>query len=93
MSDLYDTDVLTWSERQAALLQRVAAGERINDQVDWPNVIEEIESVGRSELHAIESLLFQTSRPRRGRSPATCPHGAATRVASGCRPVACIGPR
>lgn len=59
MSDLYDTDVLTWSERQAALLQRVAAGERINDQVDWPNVIEEIESVGRSELHAIESLLFQ----------------------------------
>src|SRR5438270_13014652 len=44
----YDTDILTWSERQAALLRRIAAGERINDEVDWPNVVEEIESVGRS---------------------------------------------
>ena len=24
----YDTDILTWSERQAALLRRVAAGSR-----------------------------------------------------------------
>ena len=58
MSD-YDTDILTWSERQAALLRRVGAGEKVNDQVDWENVIEEIESVGRSELHAVESLLTQ----------------------------------
>ena len=36
----YDTDILIWSERQAALLRRVAAGERVNDQVDWENVIE-----------------------------------------------------
>jgi hypothetical protein len=47
MADIYDTDILTWSERQAALLRRMAAGERINDQVNWQNVIEEIESVGR----------------------------------------------
>lgn len=59
MSDLYDTDVVTWSERQAALLRRVAAGERINDQVDWENVIEEVESVGQSQIDAVESLLFQ----------------------------------
>jgi hypothetical protein len=58
MSD-YGTDILTWSERQAALLRRVGAGEKVNDQVDWENVIEEIESVGRSELHAVESLLTQ----------------------------------
>jgi Domain of unknown function DUF29 len=58
MSD-YDTDILTWSERQAALLRRVGVGEKVNDQVDWENVIEEIESVGRSELHAVESLLTQ----------------------------------
>jgi hypothetical protein len=58
MSD-YDTDILTWSERQAALLRRVGAGEKVNDQVDWENVVEEIESVGRSELHAVESLLIQ----------------------------------
>ena len=42
MSD-YDTDILTWSERQAALLRRVGVGEKVNDQVDWENVIEEIE--------------------------------------------------
>lgn len=56
MSD-YDSDLLTWSERQAALLRRVAGGERINDQVDWEHVVEEIESVGQSQLDAVESLL------------------------------------
>ncbi len=58
MSD-YDTDVLTWSERQSTLLRRLAAGERVNDRIDWENVIEEIESVGRSEVSAIEGWLFQ----------------------------------
>jgi hypothetical protein len=44
MSDLYDADILEWSERQAALLRRVAAGDRSNDNApDWPNIIEEIE--------------------------------------------------
>jgi len=60
MSDLYEADILDWSERQAALLRRIAAGERVNDEApDWPNIIEEIESVGRSELRACESLLVQ----------------------------------
>ncbi len=60
MSDLYDTDVLSWSERQAAFLRRIAAGERVNDpDLDWPNIIEEVESVGRSDLHAVESWLTQ----------------------------------
>ena len=45
MSNLYDTDILAWSERQADLLRRVAAGERANDQVDWGNVAEEIEDI------------------------------------------------
>ena len=35
----------------------MAAGERVDDQVDWPNVIEEIESVGRAELRAVRSAL------------------------------------
>ena len=56
MSD-YDTDVVTWSQRQAALLRRVASGERINDQVDWENVVEEIESVGQSQVDAVESAV------------------------------------
>jgi hypothetical protein len=58
MSD-YGTDILLWSERQADLLRRLAAGERVNDQVDWENVAEEVESVGRDQLHAVESLLVQ----------------------------------
>jgi hypothetical protein len=59
MSDLYETDIVTWSERQAALLRRLAAGEQVNEQIDWDNVVEEIESVGRSEVKAVRSALFQ----------------------------------
>ena len=59
MSD-YDTDIVTWSERQAGLLRRRAAGELINDvEVDWPNIAEEIEAVGQSQVDQIESWLFQ----------------------------------
>jgi len=55
MSQLYDDDILLWSEQQAALLRRLANGERVNDQLDWENLIEEIETSGRSELRAVES--------------------------------------
>ena len=55
MGDLYDADILEWSEQQAALLRRLAAGERVNDQVDWQNLIEEVEDVGRSQLSAVRS--------------------------------------
>jgi hypothetical protein len=59
MSDLYDDDILWWSEQQAELLRRVAAGERVNDQVDWNNIIDEVESLGRSETRACTSALVQ----------------------------------
>jgi Domain of unknown function DUF29 len=56
----YDDDILIWSEEQAALLRRVAAGERFKDGgPDWENIIEEIESVGSDQLRAVESLLLQ----------------------------------
>jgi hypothetical protein len=59
MSD-YDTDILVWSERQGELLRRRAARELINEaDLDWPNIAEEIESVGRSQLSAVRSLLRQ----------------------------------
>jgi hypothetical protein len=58
MSD-YDTDILLWSERQGALLRRIGAGEQVNDQVDWENVAEEVESVGRSQLAVARSLLIR----------------------------------
>jgi hypothetical protein len=57
MSD-YDTDVYAWSLRQGALLRRLAAGERVNDaDIDWPNIAEEIETVGRSERGAVASCI------------------------------------
>ena len=60
MSGEYDADILQWSEHQAALLRRHAAGERINSaELDWDNIVEEIESVGREQLHAVELLLVQ----------------------------------
>ena len=54
--DLYDRDILAWSQRQAELLRRVAHGERVND-VDWEHVVEEIEDVGLSQLNAVRSYL------------------------------------
>lgn len=54
--DLYDRDILAWSETQAALLRRVAKGERVND-LDWEHLVEEIEDVGLSELRAVEGFL------------------------------------
>jgi hypothetical protein len=59
MADLYDEDILEWSERQARLLRGVAAGRPGNEAPDWANVIEEIESVGRSQLYTVRSLLVQ----------------------------------
>lgn len=54
---LYERDALAWAERQADLLRRLAAGERVNEEVDWPNVIEEVQDVGRSALRSCRSLL------------------------------------
>jgi Domain of unknown function DUF29 len=59
MSGVNDTDIVVWSAEQAALLRRLAAGERVHDQLDWMNVIEEIESVGNEQFHAVSSLLVQ----------------------------------
>jgi len=56
---LYEHDALAWADRQADLLRRLAAGERVNDAVDWPNVIEELQDVGLSELRSCQSLLLQ----------------------------------
>jgi len=54
MNDLYAEDILTWSEQQAALLRRRSA-----NALDWDNLAEEIEDLGRSQLRAVESHLIQ----------------------------------
>jgi hypothetical protein len=45
-SDLCGDDIHLWSERQGALLRRLAAGEDVSNQVDWPHLVEEIEHRG-----------------------------------------------
>lgn len=59
MSDaLYDTDFVTWTERQAAAL-RDAAGRGSNLPIDWENLAEEIEDAGREIRNKVGSLACQ----------------------------------
>ena len=54
-SNLYDTDILTWSERQAELLRRRATGELVNyADLDWPNIAEEVGPVSLTARVDIE---------------------------------------
>ena len=55
----YISDILTWSDQQAALLQRLADGENVLDHVDWEYVIAEVQSAGRRQLETVKSLLVQ----------------------------------
>jgi hypothetical protein len=59
MADLYNEDIVLWSERQADALRRRAANE-----IDWENVAEEIEDVGRSEINATLSQIDNILRHR-----------------------------
>jgi hypothetical protein len=58
MSDLYDEDFTLWTEQQAALLRRRAAGDLVNDaELDWRNLAEEIESVGGNTRRELRNRL------------------------------------
>jgi hypothetical protein len=48
MSDLYETDFAAWSAEQARAI-RDAGRRGVNEPIDWENVAEEIENLGRSE--------------------------------------------
>jgi hypothetical protein len=50
-------DILTWSEEQAVLLRR-----RDANALDWDNLAEEVEDLGKAELNACRSLLRQAMR-------------------------------
>ncbi|MEQ1619725.1 MAG: DUF29 domain-containing protein [Terricaulis sp.] len=52
MTDLYDKDTYTWALQQADALRRRSANE-----IDWENVAEEMESVGKSEARELSSRL------------------------------------
>jgi len=58
MSDLYEADFNLWTEHQAALLRRRAAGELVNEaELDWLNIAEEIESVGANTRRELRNRL------------------------------------
>ena len=52
MSNLYDTDFVRWTETQRDLLT-----EQRFDLLDLANLIEEIDSLGRSQQHSVKSHL------------------------------------
>jgi len=47
LKSLYETDTVAWSEQQAAALRAAARGGS-SQPLDWENLAEEIESLGRS---------------------------------------------
>jgi hypothetical protein len=55
-SAAYDEDFYAWTQAQAAEIRRAGA-ERNNAPIDWQNVAEEIECMGRSEWSEIDSRL------------------------------------
>ena len=52
--DNYETDYYQWTLEQVEALR-----ERNLDKLDWENIIEEIESLGRSDCNAVSSLLMR----------------------------------
>jgi hypothetical protein len=59
MSRLYDDDFYAWTEVQAAELRKLAARPELSNMMDWDNLIEEVETLGRSDLRAAEGYLMQ----------------------------------
>ena len=56
----YGTDILEWSEEQAAALRNLGRSRPdLSNELDWDNIAEEIECVGRSEFAAVRSYVRQ----------------------------------
>ena len=56
-SDLYETDILAWSEHQADVLRAMATRPDLPNGLDLVHVVEEIEGVGQSEFYTVKSLI------------------------------------
>jgi hypothetical protein len=55
-AQLYEEDFVRWTEQQSLAL-REAAQAASNLPLDWENLAEEIESLGRSQRHALRSRI------------------------------------
>ncbi len=53
-TNLYETDIYAWSQQQVALLRAEDFAE-----VDWHHLIEEIDSLGISQLREVENRLIK----------------------------------
>ena len=58
---LYDEDFVAWTEQQAEAL-RAAGRSSTNQLLDWENVAEEIESLGRSDRRELHSQIYRIIR-------------------------------
>jgi hypothetical protein len=56
-ADLYDTDILAWSEQQAAVLRALAGRRDLPNDLDLSNIVEEIEDLGLSQLNSVKSFI------------------------------------
>jgi hypothetical protein len=56
----YDDDIFLWSQEQACALRALARSRSdLPNMLDLEHVAEEIEDLGRSELHRVETLLHR----------------------------------
>ena len=55
-AELYEEDFLLWTKEQARLL-REAAERGVNLPLDWENLAEEVESLGRSDRRELRSRI------------------------------------
>lgn len=56
-ADLYDVDILAWSEQQAKVLRGLAGRRDLPNALDLYHIAEEIEDVGVSQLNAAGSFI------------------------------------
>src|ERR1700739_4341982 len=73
-NELYDRDFLLWTKEQATALRRAT---RSNLPLDWENLAEEIESLGRSQRSELNSQIRRILRHlfKLEASPAVDPRG------------------
>jgi hypothetical protein len=58
---LYDDDFVAWTEQQAEALRSAARGST-NQPLDWENLAEEIESLGKSDRRELHSQIYRIIR-------------------------------